>query len=444
MKKKQALRRWDVTGKRQLEMVNFELPRIQAGDLHLEFLANGVCGSDTHMFHTGAVHPGHAGGHHSLTLGHELIARVKRVGRNVAGFKVGDIVAVEPGLPCGTCPNCLKGRYHCCPKTKYMGTPPQDGGLADEFYWPARWCHKLPAKLAKDPVLASLVEPLAACRQSWALRNKLVDLADDEWTIITGTGAMALGVLAIIKASNPKEKVMVLGRGEAALKFATEYGADATLQLSGVNPERIAATIAAELDPLVETNHFDDDSSVCKDVCKTKAGKKAVQAALAAVRECRSRGAHKPVILQTLTEAARKAAEDVMTEENTAVFKHAQEMANGFISSVFECTGSERLLETLFNSRCMLANGAIIGLGCHYGVHFDVAMLRRFELAFQPVRRSCNQFPATLELLNDRPEFFAPLVGGTASFEDFGKLMFGEVQRAETGTGGPKTVIVRS
>ncbi|MCA9805906.1 MAG: hypothetical protein KC777_28250, partial [Cyanobacteria bacterium HKST-UBA02] len=299
--------------------------------------------------------------------------------------------------------------------------------------------------IANDPVLASLAEPLAACKQSLDLRNKMVpERDDDEWTVITGTGAMALGVLAIIKASNPKEKVMVLGRGEAALKFATEYGADATLQLSGVNPERIAASIAAELDALVDTNHFDDDSSVCKDICKTKAGKKAVQAALAAVRECRARGAHKPVILQTLTEAARKAAEDVMTEENTAVFKHAQEMANGFISSVFECTGSERLLETLFNSRCMLANGAIIGLGCHYGVHFDVAMLRRFELAFQPVRRSCNQFPATLELLNNRPEFFAPLVGGTASFEDFGKLMFGEVERAETGTGGPKTVVVRS
>ena len=73
MTRKKILRRWDVTGKHQLEQVEFKLPRIKADDAHLEFIANGVCGSDTHMFCTGAVHSGHKGPHRPLPLGHELI-----------------------------------------------------------------------------------------------------------------------------------------------------------------------------------------------------------------------------------------------------------------------------------------------------------------------------------------------------------------------------------
>lgn len=443
MTRKKILRRWDVTGKHQLEQVEFKLPRIKADDAHLEFIANGVCGSDTHMFCTGAVHSGHKGPHRPLTLGHELIARVKRVGSKVTGLKAGDIVAVEPGLPCGGCPHCRKGRYHCCPKTMYMGTPPQDGGLADEFYWPAKWCHVLPADLSSDPALASLVEPLAACRQSWELRNKMVpERDDDEWTVITGTGAMALGVLAIIKAANPNEKVMVIARNESALQFASEFGADKCYALSQVNPVQIARAVRDELEDLVATDHFDQCTANDFSSAKTKAGKRAMNAALEAVRIARGQGAQTETILGELTEAARAAAEEVLIEENTEVFKEAQAHADGFINSVFECTGDERLLTTLINSRAMLANGTIIGLGCHYGVSFDIAMLRRFELSFQPVRRSCNQFPPTLELLTQKPDYFRRLVGGTVSFEDFGAFMAGDVAKTETGSGGPKTVVL--
>lgn len=444
MARKQALRRWDVTGKHKLEQVEYKLPRLKAGEAHLEFIANGVCGSDTHMFCTGAVHSGHKGPHEPLTLGHEIIARVKRVGSSVTTLKAGDVVAVEPGLPCGTCPHCLKGRYHCCPKTLYMATPPQNGGLADEFYWPAKWCHVVPDAIANDPVLASLAEPLAACKQSLDLRNKMVpERDDDEWTVITGTGAMALGVLAVIKAVRPDEKVMVIARNEEALQFATDYGADKCFALSQVNPNKIAQAVRDELADLVATDHFDHSAASDFPSAKSKAGKLAMEAALEAVRAARSRGAQTETILNELHEAARKAAEEVVVQENTDVFKAAQKHASGFISSVFECTGDERLLVTLINSRALLANGTIIGLGCHYAVSFDIAMLRRFELSFQPVRRSCQQFPSTLKLLSEKSAYFRRLVGGTVDFNDFGDYMAGKVHKTDTGSGGPKTVVLR-
>jgi L-iditol 2-dehydrogenase len=440
---KPALRRWDVTGKMKCECVEHTLPALPADRVHLEFVCNGVCGSDTHMFRTGAVHSGHKGPHQPLTLGHELVGRVLAVGSDVTTLKAGDMVAVEPGLPCGTCPNCLKGRYHCCPKTLYMGTPPQNGGLADEFHWPATWCHLLPPSLAADPVLASLAEPVAACRQSWELRNKLVDRADDEWTVVTGSGPMALGVVAVIKAMNPNEKVAVVARNAKALAFAKEFGADATFELSSINPTAVANDLAEELGELFKTDHFDNDETLDASFADSKVRLAAARAAREAVRVQRDRGSHMDEIQSIIKTAAFAAAVKAQIEENKAVFGAVQKMANGFVSSLFECTGDERLLETIIESRCMLANGAIIGLGCHYGVSFDVAMLRRFELSFQPVRRSCNQFPATIKLLDEQPDMFRKLVGGTVKFADFGGLMTGDVKETATGTGGPKTVVVK-
>lgn len=437
------LKRWDVTGKKQVQLVEYTLPELAQGDVHLQFLANGICGSDVHMFATGAVHSGHSGPHQPLTLGHELVAKVLAVGAGVTSLKAGDIVAVEPGLPCETCNNCKKGRYNCCSKTKYMGTPPQNGGLAHEFHWPARWCHRLPVGLSSNIELATLVEPLAACRQAWQLRSRLLPagaVAGDEWTAITGSGAMAFGVLAIIKAMHPHEKVMVLARSAEDLEFAKKLGADAVLQLSQVNPSKLAEQVVAELSELYRTDHH-DETPVDQESDTDAARLAAKKAAADAVRHARALGQHASEIETEMRKAALEAANRVLVAENTAVFKKAHAQCGGNISSLFECTGNERLFETIIATQFLLGGGCIIGLGCHYGVHFDVAHLRRLELAFMPVRRSCEQFQSTIDLLAGRPELFQQLIGHVATFEQFGDVLNGLTTGVATGTGGPKTVI---
>ncbi len=441
-----TLRRWDVVGPDQLKLVTFLPAELVIGDdeLLLEFETNGNCGSDDHMYHTGAKHPGHTGCHQPLTLGHELIARIKAMGKNVTGFKVGDLISVEPGKPCGTCPNCRKGHYHCCPSTRYMGTPPQNGGLADQFVWPAKWCHALPAELAADPVLASLVEPVAACRQSVILRNQKVVPAADEWTVVVGSGAMALGVLAVLKAMNPNEKVIVVARNHQALAFAKEFGADATLQLSAVDPKRVALRVTAGLKELFATDHFDNDDVALGAFVGDPVLLAAAKAARDAANAKRLDGGHEEELEATMYSAALAVAIKTQVDENKEVFKRVKELAEGFVSSVFECTGDGRLLEVMIGAQFMLANASLIGLGCHYGVSFDVAHLRRHETCFQPVRRSAHQFGPTLELLRSSPEMFRKLVGGTVPFAQFGEFMKGNKSVVTpTGTGGPKTVVVK-
>lgn len=440
------LRRWDVVGPAKLEMVSFLPSELTVGDdeLLLEFETNGQCGSDVHMYNTGAKHPGHAGCHKPLTLGHELIARVKARGKNVTSHNVGDLVSVEPGKPCGTCPNCKKKRYHCCPATLYMGTPPQNGGLADEFVWPAEWCHALPAELVNDPILASLAEPLAACRQSVVLRDRTVTPEADEWTVVVGSGAMALGVVAIIKAMHPEEKVIVVARNEQALAFAKEFGADATVRLSDVDPKRVAMQVTLALKELFTTDHFDNDDVALSAFTHNPVLLAAARAAREAVNKNRLGGEHQEELEVTLYNAALATAIKAQIDENKEVFKKVKEMAGGFVSSVFECTGDGRLLEVMIGAQFMLANAALIGLGCHYGVSFDVAHLRRHETNFQPVRRSAHQFGPTLELLRNKPDLFRKLVGGTVPFAKFGDFMKGDTSVVTpTGTGGPKMVIVK-
>jgi threonine dehydrogenase-like Zn-dependent dehydrogenase len=62
-----------------------------------------VCSSDTHTV------AGGIGERCNLTLGHEAVGRVAKLGRAVSGVKEGDRVAVNAITPCYKCTNCLRG-----------------------------------------------------------------------------------------------------------------------------------------------------------------------------------------------------------------------------------------------------------------------------------------------------------------------------------------------
>ena len=66
-------------------------------------------------------------------LGHESAGIVTAVGPEVKTHKVGDRVALEPGVPCFTCRACKSGTYNHCPDLIFAATPPYDGSLASKF-----------------------------------------------------------------------------------------------------------------------------------------------------------------------------------------------------------------------------------------------------------------------------------------------------------------------
>lgn len=89
-----------------------------------------VCTSDTHTVH-GAI-----GERENLTLGHEAVGIVHRLGSEVTHVKEGDRVAVNAITPCYKCDNCLRGYPSQCQELlggwKFANI--KDGNFAEYFH----------------------------------------------------------------------------------------------------------------------------------------------------------------------------------------------------------------------------------------------------------------------------------------------------------------------
>jgi threonine dehydrogenase-like Zn-dependent dehydrogenase len=78
-----------------------------------------------------------------MVLGHESAGIIAAVGENVTSLKVGDAVALEPGVPCGKCEMCKTGKYNLCPDMSFAATPPKrEGTLCIYYKQPADFCFK--------------------------------------------------------------------------------------------------------------------------------------------------------------------------------------------------------------------------------------------------------------------------------------------------------------
>ncbi|MFS2150243.1 alcohol dehydrogenase catalytic domain-containing protein [Rhizobium sp. Rhizsp42] len=124
-----------------------------SGFVNVEVRAAGICGSDLHNFRTGQWIS-----RRPSTAGHEFCGRVTDVGEGVEHLKVGDYVAADSRVYCGTCPACMSGRSNICEALGFVGEA-CDGGFAEHVQLPAKLLFKHEPSLA--PKVAAMAEPLA-------------------------------------------------------------------------------------------------------------------------------------------------------------------------------------------------------------------------------------------------------------------------------------------
>lgn len=114
-----------------------------AGDVQVQVVATGLCGSDVHYFSDGRN--GDFAVRAPLVLGHEASGFVTAVGRGVSGFAVGQRVAIEAGINCRNCSFCAKGRYNLCKGMRFCSSasriPHVDGTLQSKMNHPAHVLH---------------------------------------------------------------------------------------------------------------------------------------------------------------------------------------------------------------------------------------------------------------------------------------------------------------
>jgi L-iditol 2-dehydrogenase len=185
-----------------IEVKEVPVPKLKADEALVQVYCIGVCGSDVHYYEHGKI--GRYEVKEPIILGHELAGVIVKVGEEVTNVRVGDRVAVEPGVTCGRCEYCKSGRYNLCPDVVFMATPPIDGAWAEYVAVRSDFLFPIPDDMSFEE--GALLEPLSV-----------------------GFHAVSRGRI------KPSDRVLVLGLGpigllaiEAAKMFgATEiYGSD--------------------------------------------------------------------------------------------------------------------------------------------------------------------------------------------------------------------------
>lgn len=201
---------------RDLRLEDVPTPEYGPDDVLVKIGSVGICGSDVHYWRTGAI--GDFVVKEPMILGHEVAGVVAEVGANVTSLKVGDRVALEPGVPCRRCEVCKTGRYNLCPDVRFFATPPIDGALADFAVSPADFAYKIPDSLSLDA--AALIEPLSvgihACRRG--------NLTAGQSVFIAGAGPIGLTSLAAAKAFGATE-IFISDVRPHRLEIAKKMGA---------------------------------------------------------------------------------------------------------------------------------------------------------------------------------------------------------------------------
>ena len=154
-----------------------------------------------------------------IILGHESSGTVVEVGDEVKNVKVGDRVAIEPGVPCRHCDYCRNGEYNLCPDTVFAATPPWDGTLAKYYIVASDYTYPIPDHMTFEE--GALVEPTAVAVQI----TKVADVRAGQTVLVFGCGPIGALCQAVAKAYGAK-KVIGVDVVQSRLDFATSYGAD--------------------------------------------------------------------------------------------------------------------------------------------------------------------------------------------------------------------------
>ena len=196
--------------KRKLEVKEIESPVSKSGEVMIEILKCGICGSDLHNFE--------AGESKGLVMGHEFCGSVLDPGSRT-DLKVGDIVTALPISPCGHCGACESGNPQYCKQTwnDAVGLSlTRPGALTKKICVRPDMVFKVPNTVTPDEM--AMVEPTAVALHAVHLAN--IKLGDK--VLVIGGGI--IGLLSAMLAKKEGASYVAVSetnphRGEKAMKL---------------------------------------------------------------------------------------------------------------------------------------------------------------------------------------------------------------------------------
>lgn len=196
------------------------------GEVLVRLATGGICGSDLHYYNHGGFGPVRL--KEPMILGHEVSGHIAELGNDVEGFSVGDLVAISPSRPCGTCQYCQAGLRNHCENMRFYGSampfPHIQGAFREMLVADSSQCINADGLSTGE---AAMAEPLSVClhakRRAGEMMGKRV--------LVTGAGP--IGTLAVLTArSAGAAEIVVTDLVDSALAFASKVGADSVLNVA--------------------------------------------------------------------------------------------------------------------------------------------------------------------------------------------------------------------
>ncbi len=198
----------------------------------VEIALCGVCGTDVHIL-DGEFPMYNA----PRVLGHEYSGVVRALGSDVTRVAVGDPVAVDPSLACGTCFFCLESLpYMCQSRTSFHG------GFGEYTIAPEGALFPVPRGVSLEA--AALSEPLSCCLHTI---NRAQLRAGDRVAIV-GAGIIGLLLLQLARRSGAS-RVLVSDPAPHRRETALRLGADVAIDPTSEDLQAAASDLTDGIGP---------------------------------------------------------------------------------------------------------------------------------------------------------------------------------------------------
>lgn len=230
-------------GLRDIRIVDHPKPCPTNGDVLVKVAAAGVCGSDLHCYREGSTTgPAKVS---LLVLGHELAGAITREAAECTRLPEGSLVAIDPAVPCGACEWCGRGQTNLCPHVRFLGFPPNDGGMAEYVAVPPAALHPLPAGM--DAVTGVMLEPLGVAIHAMDLARPRLG----ETVAVIGCGTIGLLLVELARVAGAGRILAVdplSYRGQLARRLGAHEALARVEEVGGVTAGRSADLVLEATD----------------------------------------------------------------------------------------------------------------------------------------------------------------------------------------------------
>ena len=178
-----------------------------------------ICTSDLHIKH-GSVPRAVPG----ITVGHEMVGVVEKVGADVTSVKPGDRVTVNVETFCGECFFCRRGYVNNCtdPNGGWALGCRIDGGQAEYVRVPYadQGLNRIPDTVSDEQAL--FVGDVLATG-FWATR--ISEISEDDTVLIIGAGPTGICTLLCVMLKKPR-RIIVCEKSPERIRFVREHYPD--------------------------------------------------------------------------------------------------------------------------------------------------------------------------------------------------------------------------